>query len=1035
MSVSAGIGVNTQQAESSIAKVLNGLKQLREEQARLGKGAHIFAPDEFKSVLRALTDITAAAGGFHRVNLQGLTGLSRESQQFIAQLQRNLTQYTANLGHIGAKAAQARVQSWAQQGGNPLAPPFGQLFPNASGATLQAQQRFYWQQILRGTGFAVPGPPPSGPISPTTPTPPGPTPPTPRDNSILEGMLKSGLIGRMVTLAVGGGVAATVMRGVQYTQERNEARDIFMRQTRDVGAPLALLTQEIEKTAVAIGQSGNEAIKTAGIWAKAAYQSDVWRASLGYAHAAGFARSYGLDINATANTMGGLARYGIGGSTDTEQNKFALKIGQAIRDSGMTQDPGQVLEDLLQQVTQHGQSTFATMGPGEQDAYLRLRMATYGQPALQGAAGMGLINTMGGAISKEGDLAKEVYYAKALALEGGVSDYYAQRFARKSGLFFNLQEVGGKAGTTVLDADWQSFKKTYGHLPEYQQYTAFGYLHDLSEPQAKATLQLMRGLDAKGKTAGRFSGDLSRYGVDIATLNPSGINELTKAMNAPPEAVAGLARKYLEGVPFLEGSQKKPLTDALAGGDPETIRKAMVQMVAKYGIEKTAGQEQREVEAQYAKTLGDALGDKINPLMLALKEVTETGLRTANDNLTLVVDEIQQLINLADPAGNGRTTVPQRAGDMAGQAWDWAKNPWNVIQGPATLPFAAGKAIWPIVKRVLGAGLQFVVPSAGAAELPTGGAATTVPPTGGGDSPYHAMIRATEAKYGIPSGVLYRMAKTESRFNPNAISPKGAKGMMQFMDPTAKQYGVDPFDPASAIDGAGHYLRDLYQQFGSWDKAIAAYNAGPARVAKGIFPAETRAYVSKVMGAAGGAGPMGAPGGGRLHFTNPAQDALDPAFRAALERSGLDLRITSGRQGRPTTPGSMHPRGLAVDVSMAGMDTEARANLVRTLRAAGVLRFGTYSNHPDMLHVDNSTAQGGNWYMHNTTAKLMGGAPEWFRRVAQEPADHGELTININQRANGRTVSRTQHRLRAGRGVNRPRHHGVVDLVSHEAPP
>jgi len=87
-SVSADVGVNIGHAESSIAKVLNGLKQLRDAQAKLGGGVHLFAPDELKNVQRALAEATAAATNFHRVNAQGLTGLTTSSQQFVRTLHR-----------------------------------------------------------------------------------------------------------------------------------------------------------------------------------------------------------------------------------------------------------------------------------------------------------------------------------------------------------------------------------------------------------------------------------------------------------------------------------------------------------------------------------------------------------------------------------------------------------------------------------------------------------------------------------------------------------------------------------------------------------------------------------------------------------------------------------------------------------------------------------------------------------------------------------------------------------------------------------
>ncbi len=130
---------------------------------------------------------------------------------------------------------------------------------------------------------------------------------------------------------------------------------------------------------------------------------------------------------------------------------------------------------------------------------------------------------------------------------------------------------------------------------------------------------------------------------------------------------------------------------------------------------------------------------------------------------------------------------------------------------------------------------------------------------GGGISA--ATPSATEAQYqpffqqagqanGIDPDLLAAVAAVESNFNPTAISPAGAQGLMQFMPGTAAELGVDPFDPASAASGAARYLRTNFDRFGSVELALAAYNAGPGAVQKhnGIPPyPETQNYVRKVM--------------------------------------------------------------------------------------------------------------------------------------------------------------------------------------------
>ena len=115
--------------------------------------------------------------------------------------------------------------------------------------------------------------------------------------------------------------------------------------------------------------------------------------------------------------------------------------------------------------------------------------------------------------------------------------------------------------------------------------------------------------------------------------------------------------------------------------------------------------------------------------------------------------------------------------------------------------------------------------------------------------PYADLFTRAGNRHGVAPSLLAAVASQESGFDPRAVSPAGAQGLMQFMPATARGLGVDPLDPASAVDGAARYLRDLTRQFGSTDLALAAYNAGPGTVRKhgGIPPyPETQNYVRAV---------------------------------------------------------------------------------------------------------------------------------------------------------------------------------------------
>ena len=109
--------------------------------------------------------------------------------------------------------------------------------------------------------------------------------------------------------------------------------------------------------------------------------------------------------------------------------------------------------------------------------------------------------------------------------------------------------------------------------------------------------------------------------------------------------------------------------------------------------------------------------------------------------------------------------------------------------------------------------------------------------------------RAAKAE-GLDVHLLRAVAWTESRGRQNAVSPKGALGVMQLMPSTAAEMGIDPLDPDANLHGGARYLARQLSRFQSVPLALAAYNAGPGAVLRwgGIPPyAETQAYVAQIM--------------------------------------------------------------------------------------------------------------------------------------------------------------------------------------------
>ena len=172
---------------------------------------------------------------------------------------------------------------------------------------------------------------------------------------------------------------------------------------------------------------------------------------------------------------------------------------------------------------------------------------------------------------------------------------------------------------------------------------------------------------------------------------------------------------------------------------------------------------------------------------------------------------------------------------------------FEVSVPPATRDFATALASAP----------NPVGPKAGplATAAPAGVAATD------GGAPAHAALPADAARWtaeidaaarraGVDPRLLTALVWAESDFQPDAVSHAGAVGLTQLMPGTARGLGVDPNDPVQNLDGGARYLRAQLDRFGRVDLALAAYNAGPGRVAQaGGIPriTETQNYVTRVL--------------------------------------------------------------------------------------------------------------------------------------------------------------------------------------------
>src|SRR5271157_625201 len=119
------------------------------------------------------------------------------------------------------------------------------------------------------------------------------------------------------------------------------------------------------------------------------------------------------------------------------------------------------------------------------------------------------------------------------------------------------------------------------------------------------------------------------------------------------------------------------------------------------------------------------------------------------------------------------------------------------------------------------------------------------------NTPFHDIIRAAAERNGVDADLIHCVIAIESNFNPKAVSPKNARGLMQLLPQTAAQYGVkDIFDPEENVNAGTRYLKELLGRYHDLTLALAAYNAGPERVdryGRRVPPfLETMKYVQRI---------------------------------------------------------------------------------------------------------------------------------------------------------------------------------------------
>lgn len=233
--------------------------------------------------------------------------------------------------------------------------------------------------------------------------------------------------------------------------------------------------------------------------------------------------------------------------------------------------------------------------------------------------------------------------------------------------------------------------------------------------------------------------------------------------------------------------------------------------------------------------------------------------------------------------------------------------------------------------------------------------------------PFNGIVNYAAKETGLDPELIHAVIRAESGYNPNAVSPKGAVGLMQIMPETARELGVtNAHDPSENVLAGARYLSKLIEQNGgSVEKGLWAYNAGQKRVNHGVMPVETENYINRILGFMGGENTIATVSYDTKHGMVSAEDVVK---RALLQRLQTITTPPTTQEAISATPpetaldklkslfqdqGAMRAQASAIDALAAATgrrrseieaDPELRERLTKEVFGARDVKESDYYN-------------------------------------------------------------------------------------------
>lgn len=454
------------------------------------------------------------------------------------------------------------------------------------------------------------------------------------------GMLR-GPLGFALTLAGLGGVKEMIGSAVGSAKHEAVGDDRLLRTLRDSSADFETLRNSVRKASETMGVSFAEGQAMVQRYARIAGNFDNSAGDIA-TFAGGMARGYGID---QMSAVEGFAR---GDKAGLSANDLAQAIGDVVNTGNLQGRQEEVMNALLKW-SEGASRTLVTGNQSAAFASMYAGLNATGMAGFRGQNAEALIGTINSSLTGGGaaGMASQVLSYRALASHG-VTDPFKQQYILSGGMFAKMSERGGD-DTTVFDAEREEIDKEYKGQPADRRLMAISRHFGINMRQAEALDKYKPG------ELGQTQRSLSRYGIKMEDVNPTGLADISEVAGASTQRLGMIRDRTLANRKDLSDDQRKRLTDASGEG----LREALTRTFAEAGMTKNLGNAVTESDAAWKNAMtkmGAELVPALTTMTGGMAKLTDT-VHAGIEVFRKFLEDGTPGLNRSDPAAQGGSTA------------------------------------------------------------------------------------------------------------------------------------------------------------------------------------------------------------------------------------------------------------------------------------------------------------------------------------------------------------------------------------------